>query len=136
MDVFARDLGFHGPLWVLDVEEYALYVSTFVGAPWALRAGAHVRVDILLTMIPLKWAKGIEILADGLGVLVCATLCYFGIVGTCEAYRAHEIMAKVLVFPQWYILWVAPICLGLVGVEFALRIGRTWNAGAKDNLPD
>ena len=29
--------------WLYEAVEYALYVGVFIGAPWVLRQGAHVR---------------------------------------------------------------------------------------------
>ena len=47
-----------------DISEYALYFCTLLGAPWLLRAGQHIRVDIVLRAIPARLAYGCEWLSD------------------------------------------------------------------------
>ena len=38
--------------WLYEAMEYTLYIGVFIGAPWVLQQGAHVRVDVLTTALP------------------------------------------------------------------------------------
>ena len=38
--------------WLFEAVEYALYVGVFIGAPWVLRQGAHIRVDVVTAALP------------------------------------------------------------------------------------
>ena len=38
--------------WLFEAVEYALYVGVFIGAPWVLRQGAHIRVDVITAALP------------------------------------------------------------------------------------
>jgi len=46
-DVFMRNVTGAGLSWVIELMEYAMYVATVFAAPWVLREGGHVSVDIL-----------------------------------------------------------------------------------------
>src|SRR5262249_6847799 len=47
-DVVTRNLGAGGIAWSNEVSENILYLITLLSAPWLLRQGQHIRVDILL----------------------------------------------------------------------------------------
>ena len=42
-------------VWANEVSEYSLYLITLLTAPWLLRRGQHVRLDIILTLVPRAW---------------------------------------------------------------------------------
>ena len=44
--------------WANQVSEYVIYGITFLAAPWLLRRGQHVRVDIVLNLLPPRAADG------------------------------------------------------------------------------
>jgi TRAP-type C4-dicarboxylate transport system permease small subunit len=53
-----------GLWWLYEAVEYALYVGVFIGAPWVLQQGAHVRVDVILSALPRHQAVRLERLVD------------------------------------------------------------------------
>ena len=61
-DILLRDAFGSGISWANEVSEYALYVITVLTAPWLLRRGQHVRIDIVLTMVPPQIAWLMEAL--------------------------------------------------------------------------
>src|SRR5205823_6605474 len=67
-----------------DISEYALYFCTLLAAPWLLRAGQHIRVDILLRAIPARLAWTCEWLSDVMALTGCVVVAWMGVV---MAYR-------------------------------------------------
>ena len=55
-DIVLRNLTRNGFPWANEVSEYALYVITLLTAPWLLRRGQHVRIDLVLTLVPVRVA--------------------------------------------------------------------------------
>ena len=53
-DIMLRNLTRTGFPWANEVSEYALYVITLLTAPWLLRRGQHVRIDLVLTLVPAR----------------------------------------------------------------------------------
>ena len=57
-DVLLRNVrlvpGLQGLAWSNEVSEWMLYLVTMLSAPWLLRRGQHIRVDILLRAIPTR----------------------------------------------------------------------------------
>ena len=48
-DILLRNLANKGFVWANEVSEYSLYLITLLTAPWLLRRGQHVRLDLILT---------------------------------------------------------------------------------------
>lgn len=129
VDVGARNLGLFNFPWLLEVSEYCLYVATFLAAPWVLHLGAHVRVDVLLEILPRAVAHRLAIVADCVGGVVALVLGYYGWRATADAFRLGSHVAKELVVAEWCLLAVIPVCAGLLAVEFGRRIGRALRTG-------
>jgi TRAP-type C4-dicarboxylate transport system permease small subunit len=127
-DVVFRNLGIGGLPWSNEVSEYILYLVTLLSAPWLLRRGQHIRVDILLRALPERLAYALEWVADVSG-LACAL--YFVVYGwrVAEAsYAAGAVSLKTLVLPEWWMLASLPVAFLLVAIEFVFRMHRLANS--------
>jgi TRAP-type C4-dicarboxylate transport system permease small subunit len=110
--------------WVTELTEYVIYGGTFLAAPWVLRQGGHVRVDILLLHLPRRWAIALERLLDGIGILLSLLLAFYGAVAVRDAWRDNMIQFKTWNTPEWLLLLPIPIGCTLLAIEFALRALR------------
>ena len=123
-DIILRNLTRSGFPWANEVSEYALYVITLLTAPWLLRCGQHVRVDLALTLVPARVAWLMEALGDVLGFAICLVMMRYGIKMTLDSAMLGSITIKNLVFAEWWLLWPLPLCFALLAVEFAFRFDR------------
>src|SRR5918994_6942157 len=71
-DVFLRNVrivpGMVGLEWANEVSEGMLYLITLLTAPWLLRRGQHIRVDIVLRAVPRRVGWLFEWTVDLLGL--------------------------------------------------------------------
>ena len=123
-DIVLRNLAGRGFAWANEVTEYALYVVTLLTAPWLLRRGQHVRLDLVLIVLPSRIAWLVEIVADIVGLAVSLVLVRYGLVMTMESARLGALTIKALVFPEWWLLAPMPACFLLVAIEFVFRLHR------------
>ena len=123
-DIVLRNLTRTGFPWANEVSEYALYFITLLTAPWLLRRGQHVRIDLVLTYLPARVAWLMEAAADVLGFLVCLVMMRYGIKMTIDSALLGSITIKNLVFPEWWLLWPLPACFALIAAEFVFRFDR------------
>src|SRR3972149_11664304 len=70
LDVLMRNIGLGTLPWVSEVSEYSLPLATFFIAPWLLHKNQHVRLDVLLALLPRRIANGMERAADLVGLAV------------------------------------------------------------------
>ncbi len=123
-DVATRNLGLAGIAWSNEVSENILYLLTLLSAPWLLRQGQHIRVDILLRAIPARVAYGLEWLGDVLGLACSLYFVWYGIKVTTASYLAGAVTIKTLVTPEWWLLALLPVAFLLVAIEFLFRMRR------------
>jgi TRAP-type transport system small permease protein len=67
-DVLLRNIGAGGLPWSAEISEDVIYLVTLLAAPWLLRQGQHIRVDIVLRALPRALAWGLEWVGDALGL--------------------------------------------------------------------
>jgi TRAP-type transport system small permease protein len=121
-DVFVRNLRLGSLSWANEVAEYTLYLSTFLAAPWLLRQGAHVRMDIVLKMLPPAGAWRLEVVADVVAVLTCAALTVASAKAAIASAQQGSLIFKIIVFPEWWLVTPASV----LTVECLLRLRRQW----------
>jgi TRAP-type C4-dicarboxylate transport system permease small subunit len=123
-DIALRNTLGSGFPWANEVSEYSLYLITLLVAPWLLRRGQHVRLDIVLTFVPARVAWTMEAAGDIAGFAVSLVLVRYGLAMTLDSARLGAITIKNLVFPEWWLLAPLPIAFALLAVEFVFRFGR------------
>ena len=126
LDVFLRNLGLFSSGALLEITEYALFVTTFVAAPWVLWLGSHVRVDLVLTQVPAPVARIMEIVADAAGMVCSGLLGWHGLSVTLVSFQRGDLIVKQLVVPEWILMTFIPLSCLLLVVEFLRRIVVVW----------
>jgi len=124
LDVALRNIAGTGFPWLIDAIEYGLFAGTFLAAPWVLREGAHVRVDIVVTALPPRGAARLDRLADLIGLAVCLILLWYGVKVTLTAQSLGSMVLKSIIFPEWWALAVVPLSSLLLAIEFIKRLYR------------
>lgn len=125
-DVAVRNLGLGNVPWAPETAEYTLYLSTFLAAPWLLRQGAHVRMDMVLRALPARVAWVLELVADAIGILASLTLTVASANAALASARQGSLIFKIFVFPEWWLLTPAVVVFGVLAVEFGFRMRRQW----------
>lgn len=123
--VIARNLG--GT--VRDAEEFAAWAMAaagFLGLPYALHCGAHIRVEVTLRLLPKAWHHPMELLASAVGVALSAFLAWYCTVFVFESWRFNEVSQGLVPVPLW--LPQLPMALGsvLLAVAFIERLVCVW----------
>ena len=134
-DVVSRNIGGGGVAVSNEISEDILYLMTLLVAPWLLRQGQHIRVDIILRALPVRVAWVLEWLGDIIGLLCCLYFVWYGCLITVASYKAGSINIKTLVTPEWWTLAPLPIGFALLSIEFIFRMYRlsTAEIGLRDD---
>jgi len=135
LDVLLRNLGIDGIAASNELSEDGLYLITMLAAPGLLRRGQHIRVDIVLRLIPPKLGWAMEWLGDVTGLACCLFFVWYGARAAAASYLAGSLSIKTLIFPEWWILLPVPICFLLVAIEFMFRM-RSLAQAERATRPD
>ena len=129
-DVLLRNVriipGVFGLEWSNEVSEGMLYLVTLLTAPWLLRRGQHIRVDIVLRAVPKAVGWGFEWIADVLGLACCAVICFYAARAALASYESGALSIKTLVTPEWWLLSALPVAFFALSVEMLFRMRRLY----------
>ena len=105
-----------------DLVEYALFVTTFLAAPWLLRQGGHVQVDFLVAALPERVGRLVRRVGDAVGLAVCVVLFVSAVRVTWRSWASGNIVLKTVVFPEWWLYGVIVVSMLLLALEFVRRL--------------
>jgi TRAP-type C4-dicarboxylate transport system permease small subunit len=129
-DVLLRNVrlipGVDGLAWSNEISEATLYLVTMLTAPWLLRQGRHIRVDVLLRVIPRKLGWCCEWASDLLALASCMAMAVYGARAALASWKAGSMSVKTLVMPEWWLLAPLPIAFLLLAVEMLFRMQRLY----------
>lgn len=127
-DVALRNLAIpglpQGLAWSNEISELMLYLITMCVAPWLLRQGQHIRVDIMLQAIPPQLAWYLEWIGDLIGFACCVAIAWFGAQAAWSSYVSGAVNIKTLVTPEWWALAPLPFVFVLLAIEMIFRMIR------------
>jgi TRAP-type C4-dicarboxylate transport system permease small subunit len=131
-DVFLRNVrifpALAGLAWSNEISEAMLFLITLLTAPWLLRRGQHIRVDIVLRAVPPRVGWLFEWAVDLLGLGCCAIIAWYSARAALHSYTAGSLSIKTLVTPEWWLLSVLPLAFTALTVEMLFRMRRLWLA--------
>ncbi len=129
-DVLLRNVrivpGLVGLEWSNEISEAMLYLVTMLTAPWLLRRGQHIRVDIVLRAVPPRLGWAFEWIADALGFACCLAMADYAGRAAWASYRAGSLSIKTLVTPEWWLLSVLPVAFLALSIEMVFRMRRLY----------
>ena len=134
-DVVSRNIGGGGVAVSNELSEDILYLMTLLAAPWLLRQGQHIRVDIILRALPVRVGLGSGMARRHRRFFCCSYFVWYGWLITAASYTAGSVNIKTLVTPEWWTLAPLPVGFALLGIEFIFRMHRlsTAEIGLRDD---
>ena len=110
--------------WANEASENVVYLVALLLAPWLLRRGQHVRVDIVLRVIPNHLAWICEWASDLLALACCLAVVNYGAQAAWASFQAGSLTIRTLITPEWWSLAPLPAAFALIAVELLFRMRR------------
>jgi TRAP-type C4-dicarboxylate transport system permease small subunit len=123
-DVFLRNIGAGGIPPSNELSEDSLYLITLLAAPGLLRQGQHIRIDIVLRVLPQRIGWLLEWVGDVIGLVCCLFFVWYGVGVAAASFSDGSVSIKTLVLPEWWLLAPMPVAFALLAVEFGFRMHR------------
>ena len=122
-DVLSRSLlGWASP-WSFDLSEYALVWITFLAAPWILMNDRHIRIELLVDVLPIKAQRLFGIVVCLAAIGTCAVLAWRTGIAAADYYTRGDMMARIWRIPRIYPYAVIPFGSALLTIAFIFRLG-------------
>ena len=126
VDVFLRNVAVPGMprgfALASDLSESAIYLMTLLVAPYLLRSGRHIRIDLLLHMVPARLGWLMELLAACAMLFCCVSMVWYGFVVTGRSAGSDAMLIKTVVYPEWWSLVPMPCVFALLSLEATFRL--------------
>lgn len=115
-DVILNNTIGYGVPATIDISQAMFVLSVFLALPIVVRRGAHIRVDLFLSMFPNRMKKVANAVSAVLSALVYLTLAYAMWDLFRASWRVNEQSLSVVTFPIYPIKFLAFIGLALAAV--------------------
>lgn len=110
--------------WVTEFSEYALLWLAFLAAAWVLREEGHVKVEMVVDVLPPRARQVLHVATSLVGAAVCALFCWVSTSYVVEVYGTGELLFKAIVLPKWAAMAIMPPGLALLALQFLRRAFR------------
>jgi TRAP-type C4-dicarboxylate transport system permease small subunit len=97
---------------------YAMAACGFLGLPYALQRGAHIRVGLLFKVLPARGRHAAEVLSTLLALLISGYLAWYCVLFVLESHEFGEVSPGMLPIPMW--IPQAAMALGTVILAIAM----------------
>lgn len=106
-------------IWTVEVCEYILFILAFLGAPWLLKKGGHVSVDIVVERLNAKARRYLNLVSCGIGVCISALITWVSALAAWGSYQGGVVVTKTLTIPKHYFLLFITLGYFFLILEFA-----------------
>lgn len=118
LEIVLRSFFDFGLSWALEYESYALGIVMFGASGWALRHGAHIKVGLLVNLLPAKGRRLADLIATtfslGISAYVSVAIVNYAITTAQRGTVSIHISQTPLAYPQaLFALSVCTITLAL-----------------------
>jgi TRAP-type C4-dicarboxylate transport system permease small subunit len=107
--------------WTLELTEYALVYSVFLGVSYAEKYGDHIRVDFFIDLLTRKTKQFVEIFNYICIILFIIPMIYYGFRLCLKSFTAGVLSPTPLGVPLFWIHLIFPIGMALMFVKILLK---------------
>ena len=128
--VVERSLGMQNS-WELEISIELMIAAIFLGSPYTLSTGGHVRMDLLDAVLPQSWRGPLALAAKCAGFLACIYLGWKGLGLAIHAYDTGERALGVwqpLVWPKYATI---PLGMFMTALQYLVQIRREHGLSSK-----
>lgn len=107
-----------------DFAAWAMAASAFLGLPYALQHGEHIRVTLILQRLGGRAERAVETLATAMGLALAVWAAWNAALFVFESWQFGEVAQGVLRVPLWIPQLAMPVGLTLLAALLAERFWR------------
>ncbi len=119
--IISRLMGMHIPA-ADDFAAWSMAASVFLGLPYAMLHGDHIRVTLILQAIPKKWHKAYELMATVIAIVISIWGTWHITQFVYESYVYKQLAQGMVKMPLWIPQLAMPIGLILFTLILIRRL--------------
>lgn len=107
--------------WVVEFSEYSLLYLAFLGGAWVLKEEGHVKVELLIEVLPMRVRETLHFITSLVGAGVCGLFFWVSTAYVMEIFGTGEVLFKSVQVKKWMIMAIIPPGLLLLTLQFIRR---------------
>jgi TRAP-type C4-dicarboxylate transport system permease small subunit len=131
VDVILRSTTRFSLSWIVEINEYMLFLITFLGAAWCLKTEGHVKIDYIFDRLRPKIQVILNLVVSLVGGISCLIFAYYAWIATLLSIQRKTHLLKFLKVPKYYftsIMFISTICLFILFLIKGCHQFKIWRA--------
>lgn len=109
---------------LMEVAEFSIVWIAFLGIPWLLREGGHVRMDLVSDLMSTRVRVVLHRVVSAVCAIASLIITWYSTQATWEAFQNHELEFGIARIPTAYVLLVIPFGSFALFIEFLRQAYR------------
>ena len=125
-EVASRKLLAQSHPWIVDLGEVSLLFITFFAAAWVLRENAHVRIDTLVRLLPVRVRHVMGLVTNLLGFGVMLVVALTGAEESLADLMTERMLMGGTVFPRVWLSIAIPVGSIALAAGFGVKAWQSF----------
>jgi TRAP-type C4-dicarboxylate transport system permease small subunit len=124
MEVFRRFFLSYSSIWAEEIARYAFIYIAWIGASYAIRERAHIRIDVILPLLSNRWRTIVFIFGDIVTLILAVVSVYWSMEPVINSIHFGSVTHGLRISQAWF-LFAVPL-------GFAMMIFRLFQSMKRD----
>jgi C4-dicarboxylate transporter DctQ subunit len=108
--------------WSFELIVFLIIWAMFLAMSQLAARGAHIRVDLVVRLLPRRGRHACDLIATMLGLAVALTLFVSGVLVVSQSVEWDERTTSSLALPLWLYYLSLPVGSALLGLQLSVRL--------------
>ena len=126
---FLQSPGFflsYSSIWAEEIARYAFIYIAYIGASAAIKERAHIRIDVILNVLPNRMKLILYIFGDIVTLILAVVSIYMSMESVLVSLHFDSVTHGLRVSQAWFLAAV-PIGFSMMVVRILQSLWRDWN---------
>lgn len=126
MEVFRRFFLSYSSIWSEEIARYAFIYIAWIGASAAVRERAHIRIDVLLPLLPNRWRTVVYIFGDIITLILAVIALYWSMEPVLNSIHFGSVTHGLRISQAWF-LFAVPLGFTMMVVRLLQSMKRDFS---------
>ncbi|NQU62797.1 MAG: TRAP transporter small permease [SAR324 cluster bacterium] len=126
MEVFRRFFLSYSSIWSEEIARYAFIYIAWIGASAAVRERAHIRIDVLLPLLPNKPRTLLYIFGDIMTLILAVIALYWSMEPVLNSIHFGSVTHGLRISQAWF-LFAVPLGFGMMVIRLIQSMHRDFS---------
>ena len=126
IEVLRRSVLSYSSVWTEEIARYAFIYIAYIGASAAIKERAHIRIDVILNLLPNRMKLILYIFGDILTLILAVVSIYMSMESVLVSLHFDSVTHGLRISQAWFLAAV-PIGFSMMVVRILQSLWRDWN---------